>query len=265
MFKRLFLKDRFILTLIIINVFFLFAEGYQDHNHGIWYLMFLDNFITALFLVEAAVKLSEWGVVTYFKSGWNRFDFILVLLSLPALITYIFKVESFDVSYLLVFRILRVFKSFRFFHFVPNVNTLMSDVKRAMKASVFVLLGFIIFVFVTGILSHYIFGPSGSDMFSSPMKSLYSTFKVFTIEGWFEIPEELIEHYGPVESFFTYVYFVVMVFLGGILGLSLITSIFVDSMVSDNNDALEEKVVSLESKIDCLLDEIQSMKKNTSK
>ena len=261
MLKRLFLNDRFILTLIIINVFFLFAEGYQDHNHGLWYLTFLDNLITILFIVEAGVKISTWGGKYYFKSKWNRFDFTLVLLSLPALITYLFKVESFDVSYLLVFRILRVFKSFRFFQFIPNVNTLMSDVKRAMKASVFVLLGFIIFIIVTGILSHYIFGPSGSDMFSSPMKSLYSTFKVFTIEGWFEIPEEIIEHYGVVESFFTYLYFIVIVLLGGILGLSLITSIFVDSMVSDNNDALEQKVVNLESKIDVLLEEVRTLKK----
>ncbi|MCU4175344.1 ion transporter [Carboxylicivirga sp. N1Y90] len=264
MIKKLFLNDRFILGLIVINAALLFFEGYQIHNSGTSYLTIIDHLITFLFIVEAIVKIKQWGLRVYFKGGWNRFDFILVIFSLPAFITFMSGVETFDVSYLLVFRIfriLRVFKSFRFFQFIPNINSLVSDVKRAMKSSVFVLLGFIIFIVVTGILSHYIFGPSGSDMFSSPMKSLYSTFKVFTIEGWFEIPEEIIEHYGPIESFFTYLYFIVIVLLGGILGLSLITSIFVDSMVSDNNDALEAKVDGLERKIDILLEEIQYIKK----
>ncbi len=261
MFKRLFLNDRFILLLIVLNAVLLFIEGYQIHNTGTSYFTLIDHLITFLFMVEAGVKIKEWGVKNYFRGGWNRFDFVLVVFSLPAFITFISGFETFDVSYLLVFRIfriLRVFKSFRFFQFIPNINTLVSDVKRAMKSSVFVLLGFIIFIVVTGILSHYIFGPSGSEMFSSPMKSLYSTFKVFTIEGWFEIPEEIIEHYSPIESFFTYLYFIIIVMLGGILGLSLITSIFVDSMVSDNNDALEAKVASLEGKIDELLNEIRS-------
>ncbi|NLA24090.1 MAG: ion transporter, partial [Bacteroidales bacterium] len=42
--------------------------------------------------------------------------------------------------------------------------------------------------------------------------------------------------------------------------LSLVNSIFVDAMVSDNNDELERKVESLEAKIDLLMDEIK--KKN---
>lgn len=261
MIKKLFLNDRFILLLIVINAVLLFIEGYQIHNSGSSYITLIDHVITFLFMVEAAIKIQEWGFKSYFKAGWNRFDFALVVLSLPAFITFVSGFETFDVSYLLVFRIfriLRVFKSFRFFQFIPNINALVTDVKRAMKSSVFVLLGFCIFIVVTGILSHYIFGPSGSEMFSSPMKSLYSTFKVFTIEGWFEIPEEIIEHYSPIESFFTYLYFIVIVMVGGILGLSLITSIFVDSMVSDNNDALEAKVQNLENKIDELLKEIRS-------
>jgi len=42
--------------------------------------------------------------------------------------------------------------------------------------------------------------------------------------------------------------------------LSLVTSILVDSMVSDNNDEIEEKVVSLEAKIDEVLTELRKTK-----
>jgi voltage-gated sodium channel len=54
-------------------------------------------------------------------------------------------------------------------------------------------------------------------------------------------------------SFFTYIYFIFVVLSGGILGLSLVNSIFVDAMVSDNNDELEKKIERLELKIDLLL------------
>lgn len=78
-------------------------------------------------------------------------------------------------------------------------------------------------------------------------------FKVFTIEGWFEIPDDVTQNLSPVSAFFTNVYFIFIVMSGGIFGLSLVNSIFVDAMVSDNNDILENKIQSLEEKIDLLL------------
>jgi Leu/Phe-tRNA-protein transferase len=41
---------------------------------------------------------------------------------------------------------------------------------------------------------------------------------------------------------------------GGIFGLSLINSIFVESMMSDNNDVVLAKIENLESKINQLID-----------
>jgi voltage-gated sodium channel len=52
----------------------------------------------------------------------------------------------------------------------------------------------------------------------------------------------------------TKIYFVLILLTGGIFGLSLVNSIFVDAMVSDNNDELENKIDSLEKKIDNLID-----------
>ncbi|MBO6081618.1 MAG: hypothetical protein J6P46_01180, partial [Bacteroidales bacterium] len=55
-------------------------------------------------------------------------------------------------------------------------------------------------------------------------------------------------------------YFVLILIAGGIIGLSLVNSIFVDAMVSDNNDALEAEVKELTGKVDELLDEIKRLK-----
>jgi voltage-gated sodium channel len=89
------------------------------------------------------------------------------------------------------------------------------------------------------------------------MIALYSTFKIFTVEGWYEIPEQIIIYYSTTSAFFIYLYFIIVVLTGGIFGLSLVNSIFVDSMVSDNNDELEKKIDNLDIKVTELLNKIK--------
>ncbi len=258
MIKKLFLNDKFILGLILINAVILFIGGYITSENNKQFLLLADNLLTALFILELIIKLKVFGAKNYFSSNWNKLDFILIIISVPALISFVLNIDIFDVSFLLVFRILRVFKAFRFFKFIPNIGELVSGVQRALKASVFVLLGFIIYIFIIGILSFYLFQNSNTEYFSSPAISLYSTFKIFTVEGWFEIPEAISINYSETTTFFIYLYFIFVVVTGGIIGLSLVNSIFVDSMISDNNDELEKKIDNLDSKISEILTKINN-------
>ncbi|MDA3943439.1 MAG: ion transporter [Bacteroidetes bacterium] len=256
MIKKLFLNDKFILGLILLNTIVIFLGGYVVSQYDKFLFSIVDNSITSLFILELFVKLKSFGFRQYFKSNWNRLDFLLIIISIPALITFTFNLTTIDISYLLVFRVLRVFKAFRFLKFIPNVNQLVAGIQRALKTSVFVLIGFATYIFIIGVLSFYLFNSSGSDYFKSPMISLYSIFKIFTVEGWFEIPEQIIVNYSTISSFFIYLYFIIVVLTGGILGLSLVNSIFVDSMVSDNNDELEKKIDNLDKKVTQLLNKI---------
>ncbi|MBS4014635.1 MAG: ion transporter [Bacteroidetes bacterium] len=265
MVRKLFLNERFILWLILINSSVLFLGGYSTSENHLLLLSIADNTITALFIIELIIKVKQFGAKCYFKSNWNRLDFILIVISIPAFIAFALDLNLADFSFLLVFRIMRVFKAFRFFKFIPNFGKLVSGVQRALKTSVFVFLGFFIYIFIIGILSFHIFQNTGSEYFSNPMISLYSTFKIFTVEGWFEIPEQLTEHYSKAGSFFTYLYFTFIVLSGGIFGLSLVNSIFVDSMVSDNNDELEKKIDNLSNKVTEILTKLNNneTRKNT--
>ena len=58
-------------------------------------------------------------------------------------------------------------------------------------------------------------------------------------------------------------YFSLLLIVGGILGLSLVNSVFVDAMASANNDELTKAVERLREKIDalnCKIDELKGMK-----
>jgi voltage-gated sodium channel len=257
MIKRLFLNEKFILGLIILNTIIIFIGGYAFTQDDRFIISIADNLITSLFIIELFIKLKSFGAKQYFSSNWNKLDFLLIVISVPALITFIFNLSMLDVSFLLVFRVLRVFKAFRFLKFIPNVNELVAGIQRALKTSVFVLIGFVTYIFIVGILSFYLFNGSGSEYFESPMIALYSTFKIFTVEGWYEIPEQIIIYYSTTSAFFIYLYFIIVVLTGGIFGLSLVNSIFVDSMVSDNNDELEKKIDNLDIKVTELLNKIK--------
>lgn len=52
----------------------------------------------------------------------------------------------------------------------------------------------------------------------------------------------------------TYVFFIFVLLSGGIFGLSIVNSIFVDAMISDNNDYLEKKVNEMDEKLNKLIE-----------
>ncbi|MCU4164619.1 ion transporter [Carboxylicivirga caseinilyticus] len=255
--EKIFLNDRFILTIILINSLIIFITGFNIEPDIIKFLRGLDGFITILFVIELIVKIKHFGKL-YFYSSWNILDFVLIVLSIPAFFTMFIESSNFDLSYLLVLRALRAFKAFRFIKFVTEINELIKGINRALKTSLVVLIGFSVYLFIMSIFSFYLFAETAPEYFENPLLSLYSIFKIFTVEGWYEIPESIVHSYNSVQTFFTYIYFIFIVMSGGIFGLSLVNSIFVDAMVSDNNDLLEKKIGKLESQINILIEKIDN-------
>ncbi len=251
MLKRFFLNDNIILGVIILNSITILLGAFDNLSSSqLKLITSLDHVITVVFIIEMIVKLLEFRLKGYFSSNWNKLDFFLVLLSIPALISWIFDLSLSNLSFFLVFRVLRVFKSFRFLKFVPGIADLIKGVQRAIKTSVVIILGFCIYIFIIGIFSTYLFQSIAPEHFSNPLTSFYSIFKIFTVEGWYEIPEEIAETTDGAIAFFSKLYFVFILVTGGIFGLSLVNSIFVEAMLSDNTDDISQKIDNLEKKLD---------------
>lgn len=273
--KKIFLNDKIILALISFNAVIIFLQGFPISTIGLeahHTLMLMDDLISVCFLVEVCVKGRHFGFKEYLKSTWNKFDVALILLSLPPLIARLFiDYETANIGFLLVFRVFRVFKFFRFIQFFPQVEHIFNSIREAMRASFMVLIGFFLFVFIMSILSCYMYQGIAPEYFGDPIVSYYSMFKIFTIEGWNEIPE-MINASGKVniyQAFFTKLYFIVILVFGGVIGLSIVNSIFVDAMVSDNNDELEQEVSlikkdveRLEEKVDRILNLLEEQKES---
>lgn len=245
--KRFFTNDHIMLVLVFINTSIIFISGFLSEQNKS--LFVIDSLFTLLFLTEAVVKIHSAGFGKYWADGWNRFDFILVVLALPSCAN-IFGVLFPGTNILLSLRTFRAFNTFRLLRFIPNVNKLLDGIKRAFKASFIVTIALMVLLVVFSIFTTFLFGPAVPELFGNPALSVYSIFRLFTIEGWYELPEAVAAHSGPSMAVLARIYFFLPSFLWGIIGMSLVNSIFVDTMVADNNDEVLAKLSQLEQKID---------------
>ncbi len=253
--NQLFLNEKFILTLILINAVLIF---FQEFDWAPRWVDYTDNLFTFLFAWEMYVKLRVYGRENYWKNNWNRLDGILVILALISVVLQLFRfVNAEALQILLAIRVLRVFKSFRLIRFVPNIRGIIAGVKRAMKSSYIVIMAFGLLLFISAIFTCSLFKDVAPEYFNTPLDSMYTMFRIFSVEGWTDIPDLIATRTIPVIGLLTKVYFVLLLFAGGILGMSLINSIFVDAMISPNSDKLEAKVEILTEKLEILIRQTQ--------
>jgi voltage-gated sodium channel len=137
-------------------------------------------------------------------------------------------------------------------------------VRRALRASIGVFLALFLINLILAVIATLLFRDVDPEHFGDPLISGYSIFQVFTVEGWNEISEELVdraESSGVANAsslvLGTRAFFVMAVLIGGILGLSLANAVFIDEMMMDNTDELERKVDILTEELRLLREEIR--------
>lgn len=253
MIRSLFLNEPFIIFLVVLNALVIFAKGFTGSQEALGpVLENADNLLTLLFVFEAMIKIRALGWSNYIAQGWNIFDFSLVVLASPALISLAFGAESAQWDYILVFRTLRVFKFLRLLKFVPNIEHLIKGTIIAAKSSAVIVFAFFMFNFIVSLFSCSLFRDIAPEFFGNPFLSFYSTFRIFTIEGWYEIPDAVSANSSPLMSFFAQIYFGALLVIGGVFGLSLINSIFVDSMLQNESENVEAQLVEIKEQLQAL-------------
>jgi len=269
MFQRFFLKERNIMIAIIINAIIIFLLYFPEieasYEHLYFFLESFDHFFVCIFAVEAFVKIKYMGRQKYFADAWNKFDFLIVVLSIPSLMYFIPGMTVLDTSVLKIFRLLRLIRLVRFIRFIPHVEMILAGLGRALRASVFVFIVLIFLNFMLALVTCHFYGDLVPEYFGNPLISSYYIFQMFTVEGWNEIPSIIasaaLEKDVEYSSFIIGIsrfYFIIIVLVGGILGMSLANAIFVDEMTIDNNQVLESKIDRLEQEIQELKEMIRN-------
>ena len=251
-FYNLFLNEKFILCIILLSAVVIYLQA--NNLNSLW-IQCIDVACTLIFIIEMIVKHRELGLKGYWSSSWNRLDGILVILSIPSLVALFIPSSMMDLSFLLILRLLRTFRFLRVLHFFPNFTQIIKGFKLALHESYAILLCFFVLIIVFGLINCSLFKDIAPAYFATPLDSIYSVFRICTVEGWYDIPDAITSATSPAIGKLVRFYFCVLLIMGGIIGMSFINSVFVDAMVSDNNDDVKEKLNEIEKKLDQLINE----------
>jgi voltage-gated sodium channel len=167
----------FITVLILINAVTLGLETDRDVMASIGpELHAFDTLILLIFTVELVLKFYAYRM-SFFKSGWNWFDLIIVGIAwIPA---------SGNLS---VMRALRVLRVLRLISVVPQMRRVISAIGHSIPGMISVVGVLGLIFYVSSVLATRLFGthpdPNMQEWFGSISASAYTLFQIMTLESW---------------------------------------------------------------------------------
>lgn len=224
--------ERFSNFVIIFSLIILFTQKILIIDP---ILNYFDLAILAYFLAEFIIKAKLLSLKVYFSNKSCQFDFLLLIISL--IIVPFLSVDS--VIYLRLFRLISVI---RIFKIVPDGSHLISGLGRALKSSKAVLMLLFSLLCFFSLIGFILFSKTVPEYFGTPLLSLNTVFEIFTMENWGALPDSI----DKTNNLFLYTavntYTIIVLIAGGFVALSLANAVFVDELVSDNNDDIKREL-----------------------
>ena len=211
---------QFIVVLIIIlNALTIGINTYNLSQFIKQIINYIDYSITVFFVIEISIRfIAEPKKLNFFKSGWNVFDTLIVLLSL---------VPIPNNSSFLLLRLLRVFRVLRLISVVPELKKIIEALLSSVTRVFYV--GLLLFIIL------YIYATIGSILFSENIPerwgdvgvSMITLFQVLTMSSWEQVMLPLQDIY-----WWAWIYFFSFIIICGITMLNLLIAILVDIVIN---------------------------------
>jgi len=237
--------ELFVIVIIIFSALVVGAKTYDIPPSVLRFVYWLDTAITIIFLVEITVRfLGEEQKRNFFRSGWNIFDTIIVVVSL-------IPIEDSEMAF--IGRLIRIFRVLRMISIIPELRVLLNSLLRAMpQLGYVVLLMFIIF---------YIYAAFGSTLFANINPTLWgdisiamlTLFRIMTFEDWTDVMYETMEVY-PL----SWIFYLSFIFLTAFAFLNMVIGIIVN--VIEEEKAIENPEHTLDHQMNILKEEIGELK-----
>ncbi|GGD43769.1 hypothetical protein GCM10012288_17650 [Malaciobacter pacificus] len=211
------------------------------------FLRFADYFVTIYFVFELAIKMvAEKRFLNFFKSGWNVFDFIIVVITLLPL-------ES--SSFAAIARLMRVFRILRLFTARPELKAIIDMLIKAIPSIIdIVILMFIIF-YIYAIIGSFFFVDLPSGLWKDFLISMLTLFRVLTFEDWTDVMYEAMEVYP-----WAWVYFVSFVIIAAFVFFNLFVAVIIGEMQKLQEAEMKDEIHEDHLKLDILLEEVKALR-----
>jgi len=207
--------QNWILGIILFNAVLLGLETSQTVMSVAGPLVqFLDTLCLTIFVAELIAKFIAYRF-SFFRNGWNIFDFLIVGVSLLP-----------GSGGLSVLRALRILRLLRVISVAPSLRRVVEGFVTALPGlgSVFVLMGMMFYI--GAVMATKLFGEAFPEWFGTLGKSGYSLFQIMTLESWsMGIVRPVMEVYP-----FAWAFFVPFILVTTFAVVNLLVGLIVNSM-----------------------------------
>ncbi|KAM3175293.1 hypothetical protein ACTXT7_008794 [Hymenolepis weldensis] len=182
-----------ILTFVLLNTIILATE---HHNQPLWlnqFQNFANGLFVSLFTLEMILKMSAHGIQDYFATLFNRYDFLVVVVSiLEVILTYFSVMDPMGLSVLRCARLLRIFK---ITHYWAGLRGLVNRLLKSIRSVAGLLLLLFLFILICSLLGMQWFGGTFNfpnvikprSHFDGIAQSMITVFQVLTSDR-FAVP-----------------------------------------------------------------------------
>ena len=204
-----------VISIIILNAITLGVSTYELNPFVKNSIQILDYAITIFFVIEILIRfISEPKKLNFFKSGWNIFDTLIVLISL---------IPIPNNSSFLLLRLLRVFRVLRLISVIPELKKIIEALINSIQRVFYVSLLLFIILYIYATIGSILFGNIIPYRWNDVGVSLITLFQVLTLSSWETVMLPLQEIF-----WWAWIYFFSFISICSITILNLVIAILVD-------------------------------------
>lgn len=239
-------------AIIIFYSLTLSLKTYFEHTSFLYIFSTLDMLVTLYFAFEIALKLYvEKNKIDFFRSKWNVFDFVVVLVSIIPLSSF----ES-----VAIVRLLRIFRVLRLITVNDNIKKLLIALEGAIPAiGNIVILMFIVF-YIYAIIGNQFFSGLESGLWSNFSISMLTLFRILTFEDWTDVMYEAMEVYP-----YAWIFFVSFIIINAFVIFNLFVAVIIDEISKIKDNDIKNLLEEDEQDSRLILQELHEIKKHISK
>jgi voltage-gated sodium channel len=208
-----------VVSIIILNAITLGISTYEINLFVKKIIQILDYGITIFFVIEILIRfISQPNKINFFKSGWNIFDTIIVLISL---------IPIPNNSSFLLLRLLRVFRVLRLISVIPELKKIIEALINSIKKVFYVSLLLFIILYIYATIGSILFAETIPYRWNDVGVSLITLFQVLTLSSWETVMLPLQEIF-----WWAWIYFFSFIIICAITMMNLLIAVIVDVILN---------------------------------
>ena len=235
-----------VMTAIVINTFFLCIDYYGKSDELAQILDRSNLSFVIFFTIEMTLKITAYGFKYYWYVNWNKFDFIIVIMSLVSLNENLLETLNFNPTAL---RIIRVSRLLRMVKTSEGLRTLLKTLFMSLGniLNTAALLMLIFFTFSVAGMSLFGKVPAGEFIgenvsFTSFYLAMMTLWRASTGESWNGIMHDCFDSQGLISVVFWLMFQLIAFFIFMNVFIAVIGESFNDNQATeDENDILALK------------------------